>query len=80
MKQFESAHGHSSNNRQEIEGGEKCGCFYCLCVFDKSDITDWVDGGTTALCPFCGIDSVLSDESGFPITKEFLEEMKDHWF
>lgn len=77
---LESAHGHSSNNRQEIEGGEKCGCFYCLCVFDKSDITDWVDGGTTALCPFCGIDSVLSDESGFPITKEFLKEMKDHWF
>jgi acetone carboxylase gamma subunit len=36
--------------------------------------------GTTALCPYCGIDSVIGDKSGFPITKEFLEKMYQHWF
>lgn len=38
------------------------------------------DGHKTALCPYCGIDSVIGESSGYPITKEFLEKMKDYWF
>jgi len=37
------------------------------------------DKGRTALCPFCGIDSVLGDD--FPIqNNEFLSQMNKHWF
>lgn len=32
------------------------------------------------MCPYCGIDSVLGDQSGFPITKELLIRMRWHWF
>ncbi len=81
MSDFKKAHEHCANNRQEIERSEKCGCFHCIKIFDKSQIKNWLnekDG--TALCPFCGIDSVIADKSGFSITKEFLEEMKDFWF
>ena len=58
--------------------------FYCLAVYPASAIVEWIDdvgqGAQTALCPKCGVDSVLGDKSGFPLTKEFLEEMREHWF
>lgn len=86
------AHKHSSSHRDQIFASEACGCFYCLRMFSPGKITDWVDFpegaaggdeldlGTTALCPYCGIDSVLGDTSGFPITQEFLKKMNQHWF
>jgi hypothetical protein len=41
---------------------------------------EWVDDETTLLCPFCGIDSVIGTASGYPITREFLAQMREHWF
>lgn len=75
-----AAHKHSSKHREEIEKSEKCGCFFCLSIFAPSEIEDWTDGGQTAICPECMVDSVIGDASGFPITEDFLKEMKDHWF
>ncbi|OWK39493.1 hypothetical protein FRUB_06056 [Fimbriiglobus ruber] len=36
--------------------------------------------GNTALCPKCGIDSVIGTGSGYPVTAEFLEQMYEKWF
>lgn len=36
--------------------------------------------GETALCPRCGIDSVLGDASGLQLTDEFMKAMQLHWF
>ena len=33
-----------------------------------------------AICPYCGMDSVIGESSGYPITKEFLQKMQEHWF
>ena len=33
-----------------------------------------------AICPKCGIDSVIGDVSGFPIEPTFLSVMRDFWF
>jgi hypothetical protein len=74
------AHEHCSKHRPEIIGSETCGCFYCLEIFTASEIEDWVDDGQTALCAKCGIDSVIGSASGFPVTKEFLQEMHKFWF
>ena len=80
------AHQHSANHRAEIESSDRCGCFYCLAVFGPANISDWIDevegldSGTTALCPRCGIDSVIGSASGYPIEKAFLEQMKGYWF
>jgi len=46
---------------------------------------EWIDDGVdesdkTAQCPYCGIDSVVGSKSGYPVTPEFLERMKKHWF
>jgi hypothetical protein len=48
--------------------------------FEFKNIKEWTDDSQTALCPTCGIDSVIGDESGFPITDHFLEAMEARWF
>ncbi len=61
-----------------------CGCFYCLEIYSPVEITRWIDErdgvGTCALCPRCGIDSVIGSASGYPITEEFLKKMHHYWF
>ena len=74
------AHKHSSNHRAEILRSSTCGCFYCLSVFSPEAIVRWVDNGQTAMCPKCGIDSVLGDASGLQIDRAFLSAMKRTWF
>jgi len=79
------AHRKSSNHRGEIEGSHRCGCFYCKGIFGPNQIVDWIDTSNphsqqTALCPACGIDSMIGDASGLQITEEFLEEMRTAWF
>jgi hypothetical protein len=34
----------------------------------------------TAMCPRCGIDSVIGSASGIDLTPEFLRKMHDFWF
>ena len=80
-----AAHQYSSNHRRQLLASGICGCFYCLEVYDPAEIMDWVDEdnegvGQTALCAKCEIDSVLGSASGYPITPEFLKQMRDHWF
>jgi hypothetical protein len=84
-KQIREAHAHSSNHRSEVETSDICGCFYCCALFTSSEIKDWIDEdkegiGQTALCPRCGIDSVIGSKAGFPIKTDFLDQMKNHWF
>lgn len=74
------AHQHATRHRAEIRRSSICGCFYCMTVFEPARIFDWVDEGETALCPNCGIDAVIGDASGFPLTHELLERMRRHWF
>jgi hypothetical protein len=80
-----AAHEHAAHHRHEVIRSTQCGCFYCLSIFEPAAITAWVDEaeagiGTTALCPKCGIDSVIGSASGFPITVSFLDEMRQYWF
>jgi hypothetical protein len=80
-----AAHAHSSGHRREILGSTICGCFYCCSKFPPSEIVEWIDEhqtgeGQTALCPRCGIDSVIGDRSGFDISDDFLSAMKAYWF
>ena len=85
-----AAHKYCANHRKSILNSDICGCFYCISIFPPSEIEDWLDvkedetdineAGQTALCPRCGIDSVVGSASGYPITKEFLIRMHDYWF
>jgi hypothetical protein len=70
----------SFRRRGELMASERCGCFYCLEVFAPKAIVEWADDEQTALCPHCGIDSVIGSSSGHPIDQSFLRRMKEHWF
>jgi hypothetical protein len=80
---LEIAHKSCSSHKAELESSKLCGCFYCLETFEPKEITEYFEEnlhkGETAICPKCGIDSVLSDK--FPIAdKSFLKAMNDYYF
>ncbi|HEX8370278.1 MAG TPA: cytoplasmic protein [Pyrinomonadaceae bacterium] len=75
-----AAHKHSSRHREELLESDICGCFYCLEIYSPQEIKEWVDDNKCALCAKCGIDSVIGSASNYPITEEFLKEMKSYWF
>jgi hypothetical protein len=76
-----AAHRHCMNNRGQLEVSSSCGCFFCKAVFPPNEVTEWCDDDQTALCPRCGIDSVLASESGFPVgDSAFLDAMHRRWF
>lgn len=83
---YTKAHEFSANHKPELEKDKKCGCFFCLKIFSPKEIDDWIfddnpiDKRGTAICPYCGIDSVIGESSGFPITKKFLTGMRREWF
>ena len=85
------AHKHCSGNRVAISQSSLCACFYCLKTFPGEAIQTWWDQpddavngeeafGMTAVCPFCGIDSVLGDQCGYELSEEFLRRMEQFWF
>ena len=81
-------HLYSAGHRHLVERATGCGCFYCKAMFPASEIELWcddpeggLDKGTTALCPRCGIDSVLPNNiPGIELTSALLEEMQRHFF
>ena len=83
--EYHSAHQYSSIHRKQILDSDICGCFYCCETFKPSSIDEWVDEddngiGQTAMCPRCGIGSVIGDKSGVNLSKEFLKGMYQVWF
>lgn len=78
---YVSAHQFAANHKEQLLSDKKCGCFYCLSIFEPKEITEWInDERGTAICPYCGIDAVIGESSKYPITKDFLKAMKQYWF
>ena len=79
--QLKLAHYASFRNQEQIERSKQCGCFSCCHIFPASEVTDYVSREEpTAICPYCHIDSVIGDASGYPVTEEFMEKMNKRWF
>ena len=73
----------SIRNREQIKASEMVGCYYCLEIYPSRYLKEEdfnCDGGRTALCQFCGIDSVLGDASPYLIEKDTLKVLNEHWF
>lgn len=85
-EKYIEAHHYSNNHMEMLKKDSLCGCFYCLRIFDPAEIVEWIiddnpcDRHGTAICPHCGIDSVIGESSGYPITTEFLRGMQRCWF
>lgn len=74
------AHEHAFRQRELLEHSDGCACFYCFQTFSVSEITTWIDDNKTAVCPHCGMDSVIGSASGFPLTKAALRRMHARTF
>ena len=58
-----------------------CGCSYCRTTFPPESIDTWLNEGSgTAVCPHCGIDSVIPATEVYPLTPELLDAMHAYWF
>ena len=81
---LKAVYSHSIRNEESINNSDFCGCFHCISIFPVADVklSDLIiekDGHRTAICPICGIDSVLGDAS-VEITAELLEAMNEYYF
>ena len=74
------AHKFSWKHKAQILASKQCGCFYCRQLFSPGEIEGWLEREGTAICPRCGIDSVLPEKPGVHLTAELLEEMHRYWF
>ena len=77
---LERLHRQCSGHRQALNQAERCGCFYCERTFQPSTIEVWVDADSTAVCPHCGIDSVVPESPQYRLTAELLHDMHTYWF
>ena len=89
---LKEAHRYSIYNKPMVLRSKTCGCFRCCAVIAPPQIDEWItefdenekelgDDKSTAVCPHCGIDSILPSESGLPVGNvEFLMKMKNRWF
>ena len=85
-----AAHKFCTRQRTRYTPETTVGCFYCEGRYMAVEIEDWCDeldgAQTTALCPKCGIDDVVSlqDVGALGVGPlEFtqpLKRMKAHWF
>ena len=74
-------HNHSINNKNEVTKSNTCGCFYCREIFSPSEIKKFIkDNNLTAECPYCMVDAVIGDASGYNISNEILEMMHKKYF
>ena len=80
MPKIQEAAEYSLYNRDGLEQSVLAGCYYCLEVYPATEVSRFIDDGKTALCPMCGIDSVLPGNAGFPLTHSSLLALKAFWF
>ncbi len=69
----------STNHRKAVTLSHTCGCYYCLDTYSGIKVKEWVDKGCTALCPHCGIDSVLPSH-WVKITPALLKHLHEIYF
>lgn len=78
-QQLIDAHRHTMRNRAEIEASNMCACFDCGKTFPSCVVTAFIDDGQTAMCPHCGMDTVIGDASGISLDENFLKAMRRRW-
>lgn len=85
LSRAKAAHKMSTNNKIAIKKSNRCGCFCCESIFSPEDIAEWIPESeygpsVTAVCPRCGVDSVIPIETDDSSGMELLAVMKKIWF
>jgi hypothetical protein len=80
LEELIKLHNCAINNKKDIDKSDTCGCFYCKKIFYSGDITEWTDEGQTAICPHCGVDSVICNKKNYEVTLEDLNVLNKYYF
>lgn len=63
-------------NRDALLSSQVAVCFYCFHQFQAVEIIEWCDeedkSSVTAICPYCGIDSVVGFNG--PVDTEWVKK------
>jgi len=70
----------SMKNKALLDISSKAGCYGCCKIFDASEIVKYTDDGNTGLCPYCLVDAVVGDASGYALTEDSLKVANKYWF
>lgn len=80
MEDYIAIYNDLFKNKEVLLRSNKCGCFHCLSIFNPNQISEWTSSTKeVAICPYCGIDSVIPDSQKTPISKDFLRKLKHYW-
>lgn len=73
---------HSRENQPDVVISEQCGCYYCIKLFGSEEITEFVQGKvfSTAVCPYCGRQTILPEHPDYALVKSTLVEMNHRYF
>lgn len=76
----------NKTHKEFLKDSKYAGCYYCCEIFPADTIEEWVrsyrrknEALDCALCPNCGIDSVLPD-SKVTLNADILKRMHKYWF
>ncbi len=68
-----------ASNKETVLASKIVGCYHCLKHYASTNISNFVENN--AICVYCGVDAVIGDRSGLPVTDEkFLQKMHLHHF
>jgi NAD-dependent SIR2 family protein deacetylase len=77
---MKKAHDTSSDHVFILMSSTEVRCFHCLETISTEEITEWVDGRRTALCPKCGIDALIGDATKFDLDNDLFFGVMNAWY
>ena len=82
---LEAAHEHCFGNEPEIRASQQACCIACAKPFWARLATEGIEQSgrdhLTLCCPVCGFDSVIGDQSGYPVDDgAFMAAMNRQYF
>ena len=71
----------SLSNISELLLTDTCGCYYCENMYNPKEIEEWINDkeGATAICPKCGIDSVVPYNSKLDSSIDNFKILLKQW-
>ena len=77
---LEDMHNYSANNKDLILKSTICYCFHCKRQVTPSEIVRYLEIENTAICPYCGVDSIIPDSTEHELTSDTVDKMNKYWF
>lgn len=79
-QQLYSAIEYATSNVEALRESEQAACYYCMKIYSALEVVEFIPEENTAICPKCGIDSVLPGTCGIEFSEENLNIINDYYF